>query len=174
MAPLPAGKVGKDRDTAGRGFATQPGLFRLDALLAQPIDRGFFVAAGFLQRLFAFHHGQAGTLAQRLTAAAVISAMLLFSSNLANVHVNQLNRGGKSRPHREARIACGPRIADTYGPPCPTSRGVIMSGVAILSWGVQDALPSPRTPKNKISPSRSPLPCTLADPTVIRASPAVA
>ena len=66
IAPLPAAKSAKTAIRPADGFATQPGFLGLDALLAQPIDRGFFVAAGFLQRLLAFHHGQAGALAQHL------------------------------------------------------------------------------------------------------------
>ena len=52
--------------------------------LRKQLDRLVGVAAGVLQGLLAVHHGQAGPFAERLTAAAVISA-IGNSSGCANV-----------------------------------------------------------------------------------------
>ncbi len=46
-----------------------------DAFLAQPIDGGFHVAAGLVQRLLAVHHARAGLVAQVLHHAAVMFAI---------------------------------------------------------------------------------------------------
>ena len=60
-----AGAVGRDADQALCRDAA--GLFGGggQALGAQPIDRGFDIAVGFLQRLLAIHHASAGLLAKR-------------------------------------------------------------------------------------------------------------
>ena len=65
------GAVGRrgDADQAlGRDAAGLLGG-RREALLAQPVDRGLHVAAGFDQRLLAVHHAGAGPLAQILHQA---------------------------------------------------------------------------------------------------------
>ena len=52
-----------------------------EALGAQPVDGRFHVASGFLQRLLAVHHADAGLVAQFLHQAAVISAMVKLRSD---------------------------------------------------------------------------------------------
>ena len=58
------GRIGVDREPAGRGFPIGTHRLRFHTLLAQPLHRLFGVAAALEQGLLALHHRQAGLVSQ--------------------------------------------------------------------------------------------------------------
>ena len=75
------------------------------AFLAQPVDRGFHVAAGFGQRVLAIHHARAGLVAQVLHQLAVIFAILVSVSR-ENPCGRSAAASGSAGFRRRGEVSC--------------------------------------------------------------------